>query len=288
MTWWRIGWPRLNIKYGNFHTARSQDGKSRDIRTTYIALMIAASASRPPIRLISRSFSSSNLKMRPLTVESLNPAILKVQYAVRGELAIKAESLRVQLHEKDHGLPFDKVISTNIGNPQQRGLDQPPITFTRQVSVCFNTYRQYLILPPQVAALMEWPALAELAPGVFPGDVIARAKELQEEIGSIGAYSHSQGIPFIRKNIAKFIEGERPSFAFLSFNVPTHSFVSTGWVSRESRPHFPYIWCLCRRRLAYLDAHLITQIWHSHPHSTISLVHCHASTIPRRPNSISS
>ena len=68
---------------------------------------------------------------------------------------------------------------------------------------------------------MEWPALAELAPGVFPSDVIARAKELQKEIGSIGAYSHSQGIPFIRKNVAKFIEGERVSLAFLSFDVPT-------------------------------------------------------------------
>lgn len=54
---------------------------------------------------------------------------------------------------------------------------------------------------------MEWPALAELAPNVFPKDVVARAKELSEEIGSIGAYSHSQGVPLIRKNVAKFIEG---------------------------------------------------------------------------------
>ena len=72
--------------------------------------------------------------MRPLTIESLNPALLKVQYAVRGELAIKAEILREKLKEPNHGgLPFDKVISSNIGNPQQKGLDQPPITFTRQV-----------------------------------------------------------------------------------------------------------------------------------------------------------
>ena len=55
---------------------------------------------------------------------------------------------------------------------------------------------------------MEWPALAELAKDAFPEDVIARAKELQNEIGSIGAYSHSQGVPFIRKNVAKFIEGQ--------------------------------------------------------------------------------
>jgi len=59
---------------------------------------------------------------------------------------------------------------------------------------------------------MEWPALADLAPNAFPKDVIARAKELRDEIGSIGAYSHSQGVPFIRKSVAKFIQG-----GFLSF-----------------------------------------------------------------------
>jgi alanine transaminase len=127
--------------------------------------------------------------MRPLTVDGLNPALQKVQYAVRGELAIKAEALRDKLKEPNNGLPFDKVISSNIGNPQQKGLDQPPITFTRQV-----------------AALMEWPELANLAPNAFPQDVLERAKELTEEIGSIGAYSHSQGVPFIRKNVAKFIQ----------------------------------------------------------------------------------
>lgn len=127
--------------------------------------------------------------MRDLTIDTLNPAFLKVEYAVRGELAIKAEALREQLKEPAHRLPFDKVISSNIGNPQQKGLDQPPITFTRQV-----------------AALMEWPALADLAPDAFPKDVIARAKELRDEIGSIGAYSHSQGVLFIRKSVAKFIQ----------------------------------------------------------------------------------
>lgn len=54
---------------------------------------------------------------------------------------------------------------------------------------------------------MEWPELAKLAPEAFPKDVIARAAELYEEIGSIGAYSHSQGVPFIRQNVARFIEG---------------------------------------------------------------------------------
>lgn len=46
-----------------------------------------------------------------------------------------------------------------------------------------------------------------LAKDAFPSDVIERAKEILEETGSIGAYSHSQGVPFIRKSVAKFIEG---------------------------------------------------------------------------------
>ncbi|KAK7683595.1 hypothetical protein QCA50_013433 [Cerrena zonata] len=127
--------------------------------------------------------------MRSLTPADLNPAVQNVQYAVRGELAIKAEDLRAKLESKSHGLPFERIINSNIGNPQQKGLDQPPITFTRQI-----------------AALMEYPPLAEVVKDVWPSDVINRAKELQAEIGSVGAYSHSQGVPIIRRSVAQFIE----------------------------------------------------------------------------------
>lgn len=147
----------------------------------------------------------SSFIMRPLTLDSINPALLKVEYAVRGELAIKADVLRDQL-KKPNNLPFERVISSNIGNPQQKGLDQPPITFNRQV-----------------AALTEWPDLANLAPNVFPKDVIQRANELSTEIGSIGAYTHSQGIPFIRQNVAKYIQDRdgHPS-------NPNHIFLTAG------------------------------------------------------------
>ena len=64
---------------------------------------------------------------------------------------------------------------------------------------------------PQVAALTEYPELIRLAKDAFPPDVIERAQELLTEIGSIGAYSHSQGVPFIRKSVAKFIEGVKIS-----------------------------------------------------------------------------
>lgn len=91
-----------------------------------------------------RSFSSH--KMAPITAQDLNPAILKVQYAVRGELAIKSEEYRVQLKDSSNTLPFKKVISTNIGNPQQKGLDQPPITFNRQVRLCCIYFRVHILM----------------------------------------------------------------------------------------------------------------------------------------------
>jgi alanine transaminase len=91
-------------------------------------------------RLLFRACSASTIMMRPLTVDSLNPALPKVEYAVRGELAIKSERYRVALKQGKE-LPFKSIISSNIGNPQQIGLDQPPITFVRQVCcsiICFG------------------------------------------------------------------------------------------------------------------------------------------------------
>lgn len=100
-------------------------------------------------KTISKSFISSRYRLQTsvnnhlrrlssatmLTVDDLNPAVHNVQYAVRGELAIKAEEFREALKDQtaSSSLPFSKVVSSNIGNPQQKGLDQPPITFGRQV-----------------------------------------------------------------------------------------------------------------------------------------------------------
>lgn len=135
-----------------------------------------------------------------LTLETINPAILNVHYAVRGELALKADAYTQQLAKNDsegkaNDLPFDKVVTANIGNPQQKGLDQVPITFWRQV-----------------ISLLEYPNLMtehmELAKQIYPEDVLARAKQLYGEIGSVGAYSHSKGVLAIRQRVAKFLEGE--------------------------------------------------------------------------------
>ncbi|KAJ1652940.1 alanine transaminase, partial [Dispira simplex] len=67
---------------------------------------------------------------KALTYENMNPKVRNVQYAVRGELAIKAEDLKEKLERGDASLGFKQIVNCNIGNPQQ--LQQKPITFFRQ------------------------------------------------------------------------------------------------------------------------------------------------------------
>lgn len=132
-----------------------------------------------------------------LSVDNINPSVRAAQYAVRGELAVKAEEYRQRLTDGDKTLPFDSVIFANIGNPQQ--LDQKPITFFRQVlSLVENPL------------LMENPDALKTSFG-YNQDVIDRAKTLLAGVQSVGAYSHSQGASGIRDSVAKFIE-ERDGF----------------------------------------------------------------------------
>lgn len=145
---------------------------------------------------MSPSTGSTNGHRQPaLNLDTINPAVKEVHYAVRGELALKADKYVHQLEDGEGSLPFDKVVTANIGNPQQKGLDQVPITYWRQV-----------------ISLLEYPALMEehleVAKKIYPADVIKRAQGLHEEIGSVGAYTHSKGVLGIRKRVAKFIEGE--------------------------------------------------------------------------------
>jgi alanine transaminase len=141
---------------------------------------------------------SSTPRLRSLNIDNINPHVKEAKYAVRGELAIKSEEYRAQLKKQDpptppdSPLPFDQVISANIGNPQQ--LDQKPITFFRQV-----------------LSLLEYPPLLENEEVLkssfgYKQDVIDRARWLLKEIGSVGAYSQSAGAPGIRASVAKYIE----------------------------------------------------------------------------------
>lgn len=143
---------------------------------------------------------STTNSLRSLHLNNINQNVREAQYAVRGELATRAETYRANL-KKGHpptppgdkdSLPFDQVISANIGNPQQ--LDQKPITFFRQV-----------------LSILEYPPLLDNEEALktafgFKQDVIDRARWLLSEIKSVGAYSQSQGVPGIRESVAKYIE----------------------------------------------------------------------------------
>ncbi len=131
---------------------------------------------------------------RRLNYDNINPHVREAKYAVRGELAVKSEEYRARLGRGDAGLPFGQVVSANIGNPQQ--LDQKPLTFFRQV-----------------LSLLENPLLLQhedvlLGQLGYKPDVIARAKWLVAKVGSVGAYSASNGVPAIRQSIADFLQRE--------------------------------------------------------------------------------
>lgn len=148
--------------------------------------------------------------MGRLTIQNINPHVVEAKYAVRGELAVKSEEYRAKIRKGDaKDLPFDQVISANIGNPQQ--LDQKPITFFRQV-----------------LSLLENPLLLEHEDVLvnslgYKTDVISRAKWLLSQVGSVGAYSASAGVPAIKESIAKFLE-KRDGFAA----DPAHVYLSAG------------------------------------------------------------
>lgn len=134
----------------------------------------------------------SSATHRRLHLDNINPHVKAAKYAVRGELAVKAEEYRVRLEKGDKSLPFESVIFANIGNPQQ--LDQKPITFFRQVLSLLEN-----------PLLLENPEALKSSFG-YQQDVIDRAQFLLKEVQSVGAYSHSQGAPAIRDSVAKFIE----------------------------------------------------------------------------------
>jgi len=154
--------------------------------------MTSAVASALPTFVQKALFSQSPTN-KALNINNINPQVKEAKYAVRGELAIKSEKYRSQIAKGEgKDLPFDSVISANIGNPQQ--LDQKPITFFRQVT-----------------SLLENPQLLEkedvLVNGLgYKSDVIERAKKLLKDVKSVGAYSQSQGAPGIRQSVAEFIE----------------------------------------------------------------------------------
>jgi len=149
--------------------------------------MLASRAPRSALarslRLVSAPFGRAS---STLTTADINQSVLAAQYAVRGELVLRAAKIK----EDMSSMPFDKVLECNIGNPQAVG--QTPLSFNRQVLS--------LICCP---ALLDQPGVDQL----FASDAIARAKEYIAAIpGGIGAYSESQGFRIVRDQVAAFIE----------------------------------------------------------------------------------
>ncbi|XP_058480296.1 alanine aminotransferase 2-like [Solea solea] len=139
-----------------------------------------------------------------LTLDTMNPNVKLVEYAVRGPIFLRAVEIEKELREGVKK-PFTEVLKANIGDAQAMG--QKPLTFFRQV-----------------LALCSYPKLME--DSGFPVDVKQRAQRILSACGghSIGAYSSSQGIECIRQDVARYIErrdGGTPS-------SPDNIFLSTG------------------------------------------------------------
>ncbi|KAK7476032.1 hypothetical protein BaRGS_00032739 [Batillaria attramentaria] len=122
-----------------------------------------------------------------LTMDTLNPCVREMEYAVRGPIVARATALENELKD-GADKPFKKVVKANIGDCHATG--QKPITFIRQV-LALVTYPDVLMNSPD-----------------FPDDAKDRAKKILAACrgGSIGSYSESPGLLAIRTDICAYIE----------------------------------------------------------------------------------
>ncbi|XP_036400341.1 alanine aminotransferase 2 [Megalops cyprinoides] len=129
---------------------------------------------------------NGKVREKTLTMETLNPQVKAVEYAVRGPIVIKAGEIERGL-QQGMKQPFTEVIKANIGDAHAMG--QQPITFLRQV-----------------VALCTCPELLDSP--VFPEDAKVRARRILQGCGghSIGSYSASQGVDCIRQDVAAYVE----------------------------------------------------------------------------------
>ena len=115
-----------------------------------------------------------------ITLESLNPKVLRAEYAVRGPIVELAQNLEKKGQEMTY---------FNIGNPQSLG--QEPISYSRDVL-------SFIVNP----SLLQKSVVTSL----YPSDVIERASFIMKNnpVG-LGAYSLSAGMMFVRQAVADFI-----------------------------------------------------------------------------------
>ncbi|XP_038069914.1 alanine aminotransferase 1-like [Patiria miniata] len=125
-------------------------------------------------------------RTKVLTMDTMNPHIKLMEYAVRGPIVARANELEKQL-EQGASKPFNDIVKCNIGDAHAMG--QRPLTFLRQV-VALCTYPK----------LLEDPS--------FPEDAKNRARRILHSCkgGSIGSYSESPGLDVIREDAADYIQ----------------------------------------------------------------------------------
>ncbi|KAK3127706.1 hypothetical protein QOZ80_7AG0577350 [Eleusine coracana subsp. coracana] len=136
---------------------------------------------------MARFMSTASAGVPAVSLDTINPKVLKCEYAVRGEIFNHAQNLQNELQKNPESLPFDEMLYCNIGNPQILG--QQPITFFREV-----------------LSLCDHPALLDKSEthALYSSDAIERAWQILDKIPgrATGAYSHSQGIKGLRDEIA--------------------------------------------------------------------------------------
>jgi len=134
--------------------------------------------------LASAFFSKSKFASRAMDINSINPLVVKSEYAVRGAIVERSGQLRAKMLGGEK-FPFKDFISCNIGNP-------------------FSVGKRAITFPRQLLAAVECPSLIESKD--LPEEARMRAKQfLTLEPSGLGAYTQSQGIEFVRKHIAEFI-----------------------------------------------------------------------------------
>ncbi|PFH37681.1 putative aminotransferase [Besnoitia besnoiti] len=152
-----------------------------------------------------------------LTLLSLSKRIVDCKYAVRGPIVRRALQLQKGLKTEPNSFPFKKLIHVNTGDPQ--GLGQLPISYYRKVMACVM-YPPLMGVPlgynhlaanesePDVTESLsaEERGIAAAASPWFPDDVMEKSWRYMRAMGSIGAYTHSQGLPLFRQDIAAWME----------------------------------------------------------------------------------
>ncbi|KAM9791796.1 alanine aminotransferase 2-like isoform 2-T2 [Syngnathus typhle] len=148
--------------------------------------MAGLSATRCGLPKESVTENGTSPRGKVLTIDTMNPTVKKVEYAVRGPIVQRAMELEKELSE-GRKKPFQEVIKANIGDAHAMG--QQPITFFRQV-----------------LALCSYPEL--LNDSTFPEDAKSRARRILQSCGgnSMGSYSASQGIDSVRHDVARYVQ----------------------------------------------------------------------------------